>query len=108
MSGILDFLGRECGLAVTGGMGTSIEDAIILHPSEEGIIDLEYQVITELLMKENRVWELKSQELLTPNFCKYDRFEVYTALKDESGKLVENSVDLREFFFDINLVYGGY
>ena len=65
-------------LAISGGMGNSIEEAVILEsvgPMND-YVSLEYQVMDLISLGRDVSWELKGQELVIKDARKYDKLTV--------------------------------
>ena len=86
-------------LPISGGMGNSIEEAVILEKAGpmNDYVSLEYQVMDLISMGRDVSWELKGQELLVKDDRKYDKLMV--AVKGING----NPVPLQHeyHYFDI-------
>ena len=86
-------------LPISGGMGNSIEAAVILESAGplNDYVSLEYQVM-DLISKGRDVnWELKGQELIVKEGRKYDKLMV--AVKGINGNPMP--LQLEYHYFDI-------
>ena len=65
-------------LPISGGMGNSIEQAVILESGGplNDYVSLEYQVLDLISRGRDVSWELKGQELIVKEGRKYDKLEV--------------------------------
>ena len=65
-------------LPISGGMGNSIEEAVILESAGplNDYVSLQYQVMDLISRGRDISWELKGQELVVKDGRKYDKLEV--------------------------------
>jgi len=65
-------------LPISGGMGNSIEAAVVLESAGplNDYLSLEYQVMDLISMGRNVSWEFKGQELVVKDDKKYDKLLV--------------------------------
>jgi hypothetical protein len=65
-------------LPISGGMGNSIEEAVILESAGplNDYVSLQYQVMDLISMGRDVSWELKGQELIVRDGRKYDKLMV--------------------------------
>jgi hypothetical protein len=87
-------------LPISGGEGKSIDSAIIIDYNVKNYVELEYFIISKLIIiNDNFVYERSNQKLL-----KYkDRTIDY--LKFKIIKKKTSSIKYEEFYFDITNVY---
>lgn len=85
-------------LPISGGMGNSIEEAVILESAGpmNDYVSLEYQVMDLISMGRDVSWELKGQELVVKDARKYDKLTV--AVKGINGNLM--ALQLEYHYFD--------
>ena len=101
--GLFNILGeraRSLG-AYSGGLGNTMEDAIIITASSSFIgVPAEYDYIRIQCGQEGSDWILESQSLLEPDGADGKHYDLLTVkLKDGT---------LREFYFDISSFFGKY
>lgn len=87
-------------LSISGGEGKSIDSPIIIDDNVKNYVELEYFIISKLIIiNDNFVYERSNQKLL-----KYkDRTIDY--LKFKIIKKKTSSIKYEEFYFDITNVY---
>ena len=86
-------------LPISGGMGNSIEEAVILEfagPLND-YVSLEYQVLDLISMGRDVRWELKGQELIVKDGRKYDKLTI--AIKGIHGNPMP--LQLEYHYYDI-------
>ncbi len=86
-------------LPISGGMGNSIEEAVILESAGplNDYVPLEYQVMDLISQDRDVSWELKGQELLVKDARKYDKLMV--AVKGINGNPMPLQLEIH--YFDI-------
>jgi hypothetical protein len=86
-------------LPISGGMGNSIEQAVILESAGplNDYVSLQYQVMDLISMGRDVSWELKGQELIVKAGRKYDKLMV--AVKGINGNPMP--LQLENHYFDI-------
>ncbi len=86
-------------LPISGGMGNSIEEAVILESAGpmNDYLTLEYQVMDLIAKGRDVSWELKKQSLVVKDDRKYDKLEV--AVKGINGNLMP--LRLEYHYYDI-------
>ena len=86
-------------LPISGGMGNSIEQSVILESA--GLLNdyfsLEYQVMDLISKGRDVSWELKGQELIVKDGRKYDKLTV--AVKGINGNLMPLQIEYH--YYDI-------
>ena len=86
-------------LPISGGMGNSIEAAVVLESAGplNDYVSLEYQVMDLISQGRDVKWELKGQELVVKDARKYDKLTV--AVKGINGNPMP--LHLEYHYFDI-------
>jgi len=86
-------------LPISGGMGNSIEEAVVLESAGplNDYPSLEYQVMDLISLGRDVSWELKGQEFLVKDDRKYDKLVV--AVKGINGNPMP--LQLENHYFDI-------
>ena len=86
-------------LPISGGMGNSIEEAVILESAGpiNDYVSLEYHVMDLISQGRDVSWELKGQELLVKDDRKYDKLTV--AVKGINANTMP--LQLEYHYFDI-------
>lgn len=86
-------------LPISGGMGNSIEEAVILESAGplNDYVSLEYQVMDLISQGRDVKWELNGQELVVKDARKYDKLTV--AVKGINGNPMP--LHLEYHYFDI-------
>jgi hypothetical protein len=86
-------------LPISGGMGNSIEQAVILESAGplNDYVSLQYQVMDLISMGRDVSWELKGQELIVKDGRKYDKLTV--AVKGINGNPMP--MQLEYHYYDI-------
>jgi hypothetical protein len=86
-------------LPISGGMGNSIEEAVVLESAGplNDYLSLEYQVMDLISLGRDVSWELKGQEFLVKDDRKYDKLVV--AVKGINGNPMP--LQLENHYFDI-------
>jgi len=86
-------------LPISGGMGNSIEAAVVLESAGplNDYLSLEYQVMDLISLGRNVSWEFKGQELIVKDDKKYDKLVV--AVKGIHGNPM--TLHLEHHYFDI-------
>ena len=86
-------------LPISGGMGNSIEEAVVLESAGplNDYVSLEYQVMDLISQGRDVKWELKGQELIIKDARKYDKLTV--AVKGINGNPMP--LMLEYHYFDI-------
>ena len=86
-------------LPISGGMGNSIEAAVVLESAGplNDYVSLEYQVMDLISQGRDVKWELKGQELVVKDARKYDKLTV--AVKGINGNPMP--LRLEYHYFDI-------
>jgi hypothetical protein len=86
-------------LPISGGMGNSIEQAVILESGGplNDYVTLQYQVMDLISKGRDVSWELKGQELIVKDGRKYDKLMV--AVKGINGNPMP--LQLENHYFDI-------
>jgi hypothetical protein len=85
-------------LPISGGMGTSIEDAIIIHKNEDrNCAQLEKDIIRYILQLKGVEWQMVMQGQVSAALFKYyDKIIVETYNSDNM------EIKTMSFYFDIN------
>jgi hypothetical protein len=86
-------------LPISGGMGNSIEEAVILESAGPlyDCVSLEYHVMDLISKGRDVSWELKGQELIVKEGRKYDKLTV--AVKGINGKPMPLQIEYH--YYDI-------
>ena len=86
-------------LPISGGMGNSVEEAVVLESAGllNDYVSLEYQVMDLISQGRDVKWELKGQELVVKDNRKYDKLTV--AVKGINGNPMP--LHLEYHYFDI-------
>ena len=86
-------------LPISGGMGNSIEQAVILESGGplNDYVSLQYQVMDLISKGRNVSWELKGQELIVKEGRKYDKLMV--AVKGINGNPMPLQIEYH--YYDI-------
>ena len=86
-------------LSISGGIGNSIEEAIVLESAGpmDDYVDLEYQITDLFYMDRDVSWKLKGQELIIKDSRKYDKLTV--AVEGINGNPMP--LHLEYHYFDI-------
>lgn len=86
-------------LPISGGMGNSIEQAVIMDSAGpmNDYVSLEYQVMDLISLGRDVSWELKGQELVVKDARKYDKLMV--AVKGINGNPMP--LQMEYHYFDI-------
>jgi hypothetical protein len=86
-------------LPISGGMGNSIEEAVILESAEllNDYVSLQYQVMDLISKGRDVSWELKGQELIVKDGRKYDKLMV--AVKGINGNHMPLQIEYH--YYDI-------
>ena len=86
-------------LPISGGMGNSIEAAVVLESAGplNDYLSLEYQVMDLISRGRNVSWEFRGQELIVKDDKKYDKLLV--AVKGIHGNPMQ--LQLEHHYFDI-------
>ena len=87
-------------LPISGGEGKSIDSAIIIDYNVKNYVELEYFIISKLIIiNDNFVYERSNQKLLKYKDRKIDYLKFKIINKKTS------SIKYEEFYFDITNVY---
>ena len=86
-------------LPVSGGMGNSLEEAVILESARpiNDYVSLEYRIMDLISMGRDVSWELKRQEMIVKNGRQYDKLIV--AVKGINGNPIPLRIENQ--YFDI-------
>lgn len=92
-------------LPIRGGMGNSLENAVIIERSLpfNDYASIEHEVVNFIIKgRELHSWKMMKQELLFENGKTYDKLEV-NVVSDQNGKLFQQT---ENFYFDITECFG--
>jgi hypothetical protein len=89
----MDLSINEGTLVVTGGPGTSLQDAIVIRKTPKGLsaAGAEMMLLTQRYGKRNTDWTVKRQDLVRIDSKVYDTYQVVLADRSECSMYFEVS-----------------